>query len=111
MEAAPGSELVDQDLSVSGVTALPDDSLLLVGCGGLYRLEGNELAQLLAFAPQDRNGQPVSRANWTPNNVVLLDDGSYVISTGSWRSIYRLHQNDNGQWTCLRAGAGEPVIW
>ena len=44
-----GSRETDQGLAVSAVTALPDDTLLLVGDGGLYRLKGKELIQELAF--------------------------------------------------------------
>ncbi len=108
---SPASKESSHGLSVSGVTALSDDTLLLVGYTGLYRLKGNELTQELAFTPQDSGGKAVGRASWNPNNAVLLDDGSYVISTGSWRGVHWLRQDDDGQWTCVRAGEGEPVVW
>lgn len=96
---------------VSGVTALPDDTLLLVGCTGLYRFKGNELVQELAFAPQDGNGKALGPHNWKPNGVIALDDRSYVISTGSWDGIYLLRQGDDGQWSVQSPGRGDPVIW
>jgi hypothetical protein len=107
----PRSEEANQGLRVSGVTALLDDTLLLVGETGLYRLKGSELTQELAFAPQDRDGKAVGRYNWTPNNVVALDDGSYVISTASWRGVHLLRKGDDGQWSAQSPDRGDPIVW
>jgi len=109
-----GSGEGGQGLSISGITALPDDSLLLVGRAGLYRLKGNELAQVLAFAADetpDSRGRVVHRLRWSPTNVAALDDGSYFVSTSSWDSVYWLRPGDDGQWTCQPAGRGDPVVW
>ncbi|HNY78975.1 MAG: DUF6794 domain-containing protein [Sedimentisphaerales bacterium] len=101
----------NQSLYISGVTALPDNTLLLVGYTGLYRLKGNDLIQELAFAPRGRNGKPVGRGNWSPNTVIALDDGLYCIGSGSWDGIYLLRQGDDGQWTVQSPGRGDPVVW
>ena len=108
---APGSGEADQRLTVSGVTALPDDTLLLVGYTGLYRLKGNELVQELAFAPQNRSGKPTGRSNWKPNTVVPLDDRSYFIGCGAWDGTYLLRQGDDGQWGGEYVERGDPVVW
>jgi hypothetical protein len=113
-ENLSGSGKTDQGLSVSAVTALPDDTLLLVGRTGLYRLKDNELVQELAFAPEetvDSRGRAVRRLNWHPHNVLLLDDGSYFISTGFWEGVYWLRQGDDGQWSCEYVERGDPVVW
>jgi hypothetical protein len=134
--------------AVSAVRALPDETLLLAGHTGLYRLGGDELVQELAFtvdrplvevkerdrvvshvtwrrqdgkmvkevtdvvqkAP-DRGRQVVSSVPWSPNNVLLLDDGSYFLSTDSWEGAYWIRPDDNGQWTCLPLDEGDPVVW
>ena len=85
-----GSRETDQGLSVSAVTALPDDTLLLVGDAGLYRLKGNELVQELAFTPQtvsDNSGRVVRYWHWNPSNVLVLDDQSYFIGGTLWRRL------------------------
>ena len=108
----------DQGLSVSAVTVLPDDTLLLAGDAGLYRLKGKELTQELAFTNthqqirDSRSGQ-VYHWYWSPSNVLVLDDKSYFIS-GAFGGIYLLGQSDAGSWSfsCLDdREMGTPVIW
>lgn len=104
----------DQDLSISAVTALPDDTLLLAGQTGLYRLKGNELIQELAFTREkvvDSSGRAYSNA-WTPNTVLALDDGAYVLGTAMWDGVYLLRKGDDGRWSCLPAErTRETVVW
>lgn len=137
-----------QGLSVSAVTALPDDSLVLAGETGLYRLQRNALVQELGFTldkplvlvkerdrvvshvtwrrqggkmvkevtdvvqtPSETSRKVVRSVTWNPNNVLLLDDGSYFISTGSRRGVYGLRQGDDGQWRCRFVERGDPVVW
>jgi hypothetical protein len=107
----------DEDVSVCGVTALPDDTLLLLGNAGLYRLKNNELVQDLAFTntreqiSRDK-GIYVSRWYWDPSNVLLLDDKSYFIS-GAFGGVYLLSKSNDGQWSFLSLDEklGDPVIW
>ena len=103
-----------QDAMVTAVTALRDDALLLAGRTGLYYLEDNELAQELAFTlprPAENILKTVRHRNWNPNNVLLLDDGSYFITTDTWEGAYWIRQDDAGQWTSLSIDEGDPVIW
>jgi hypothetical protein len=116
-ESLSGSKETDQGLSVSAVTVLPDDTLLLVGDAGLYRLKGNELVQEVAFTNtrqevSDSNGRVVLHWSWDPSNVVVLDDGSHFIS-GAFGGIYRLSKGNDGQWsfTSLDEKSGDPVVW
>jgi len=114
VEAPSDSKQTDQGLSITGVTALPDDSLLLVGSAGLYRLQGKELVPILAFAPDetpDSRGRVARRLHWSPTSVVALDDGSYFISTSAWDGVYWLRLGQDGQWTCQYPGRGDPVVW
>lgn len=109
-----GSEKTDQSLSVSGVATLSDDTLLLVGNTGLYRLKGDELVQELAFAfGQTTDSAGVARrANWNPNTILVLDRQSYVIGCDSEDGVYLLRQGDNGQWTCLSVeDSRDTVVW
>ena len=137
-----------QGAALSAVRALRDDSLLLAGRTGLYRLQGSELIQEMAFtldrpskwvkAPDrvvphvrwrrengkmvkevtevvqkapEKGRQVVSSVPWTPNNILGLDDGSYLVTTDRWEGAYRLGQGDDGRWTCLPADEGDPVVW
>ena len=103
---------VDRSLFVSAVTALPDDGLLLAGDSGLYRLEGGELVQILAFAPAETaDGRVAHHLDFYPTSVLVLDDRSYFIGTGSRNGAYVLHQGDDGQWTCQHVAEGDPVVW
>jgi hypothetical protein len=97
------SRKTDQGLSISAVTPLPNDNLLLAGNAGLYRLKRNELVQELAFIPEetDRNGQVSRNRDWTPNIILVLDEQSYVIGCGSGNGVHLLRKDDEGQWKCL----------
>jgi hypothetical protein len=108
-----GSGDADQGVPVSAVTGLSDDTLLLAGDRGLYRLEGNELAQELAFVAEDSSGRVVPCKEWNPSNVLLLYDGSYVISSGSGYGVYLLRKGNDGQWSFLSLNEklGDPVVW
>lgn len=112
--SAPGGRRGDEDLSISAVTPLPDDTLLLAGQTGLYRLKGNELTQELAFTRDrvvDASGRTYSNA-WTPNTVLALDDGAYVLGTAMWDGVYLLRKGDDGQWVCLPAErTRDTVVW
>jgi len=115
-EDLPGKREADEDLSVSAVTALPDDTLLLAGKTGLYRLKGSELVQELAFTSEeakDSSGKVVRHAGLDPSNILLLDDRSYVIGSSSWGGVYLLRKDNDGQWSCLSLNEklGDPVIW
>lgn len=112
-ETQDAAEATGGDLHVSAITALPDNTLLLVGRGGLYRLKGDELIQELAFVADetpDSGGKVVRRLNWFPTNVVMLEDGSYCVS-GVRGGVYWIRRDDNGQWACLAANEGDPVEW
>jgi hypothetical protein len=104
-EDLSGSVKTRQGVSVSAVTALSDDTLLLAGRTGLYRLRGNRLVQELAFE------EAFSYGDWRPTHVVLLDDGSYIIACDSYGGIYWLHEADDGEWTCLPVDEGSPIVW
>jgi hypothetical protein len=115
-EDRSGSRVTDGDLSVSAVAALPDDTLLLAGHTGLYRLKGDKLVQELAFAPpESKDGSgPVVWNWWTPSNILVLNDQSYVLGTARWEGIYLLRRGNDGQWSFLRADdskRGDPVVW
>jgi hypothetical protein len=112
-----GSPETDQGLSVSAVTTLADDTLLLVGETGLYRLKGNELVQDLAFTntreqTSREKGIYVSRWNWDASNILVLDDKSYFISA-TFGGVYLLSKGNDGQWSflCLDEKLGDPVVW
>ncbi len=92
-------------LSITGVTALPDGALLLVGEKGLYRLKDNELVLELGFAPED------ALRSWQPRSVLTLDDRSYFINSGSWNGLYLIEKGDDDQWSCLSPEIGDPVVW
>jgi len=106
-----GTSKTDPGLFVSAVTALPDDTLLLEGYTGLYRLKGNELIQELAFAPQGPSGKAIGRYNWKPNNVIALDDRSYFIGSASRDGAYLLRKGDDDQWSAHFLGRGDPIVW
>jgi Domain of unknown function (DUF6794) len=144
----PDSRPEYEGAAVSAVRALPDETLLLAGRTGLYRLKGDELVQELAFTldrpskwvkERDRvvphvtwhrqdgkmvkevtdvvqkasgpGRQVFSSVPWIPNNVLQLDDGSYLLGTDRWEGAYWLRPDDEGQWTCLPADEGDPVEW
>lgn len=147
-EGWPNRRHAYQDASVSAIAPLPDGALLLAGRTGLYRLNGDELVQELAFdldrplvevkerdrvvprvtwrrqgdkmvkevtevvqkAPE-QGRQVVSSVPWLPNNVLLLDDGSYLITTDTWEGAYWLRRSEDGQWSCLPLEEGDPVVW
>jgi hypothetical protein len=94
----------NQGLSISAVTALPDDTLLLAGNAGLYRLRRNELVQELAFTVEnttDRNGNVLRWGDWNPSVIFVPDEQSYVIGSGSGNGVYLLRKDNEGQWKCL----------
>ncbi len=104
----------DQGVRVSAVWALPDDSLLLAGHTGIYRIEGDELVQEIAFAHgvgSDSGGLGVRPWGYDLTNVLPLDDRSYVISSGARGGAYMLRAADDGQWGCLPLDEGDPVEW
>jgi hypothetical protein len=106
-EDLPDSSRTDQRLSISAVTPLSDDTLLLAGRSGLYRLKGNELVQELAFDAHEapnRLGRCDDR-DWTPSHVLMLDDGSYVIGTTLWDGVYLLRKGKDGRWNGSRLDA------
>lgn len=105
------SDQAERYIHVSGVTALPDDTLLLVGVTGLYRLKGNELVQELAFAPPDGADDPTTYNPWEPNGVLALDDRSYLVSSSGWDGVYWLRQGDDGQWSAQAIEEGDRVVW
>lgn len=113
-----GSSEPNQRVPVSAVTAMPDNTLLLVGDAGLYRLRGNELIQELAFTNTRQKRFDEKKYTigpywtWNPNNVVVLDDKSYFIS-GKFGGIYLLRKANDGQWSFLSLDEerGDPVVW
>ncbi len=105
-EDPPRSGQADQRVAVSAVTALPDDTLVLTGNTGLYRLKGNELIQELAF------DSSTGGSHWNPNTVLSLDDRSYVIGTAMWYGVYLLRKGDDGRWGCLPLDdVRDTVLW
>ena len=98
-------------MSISAVTPLGDNTLLLAGRTGLYRLKGAELVQEVAFITRDRSGEAVGRYRWEPNGVITLDDCSYLIGCASWNGIYLLRRGDDGQWDAQFVEQGDPVTW
>jgi hypothetical protein len=131
-EDLPGSNRKDQQVSVSAVTVLPDDTLLLAGRTGLYRLKDNELVQDLAFtAPPisdridyfgaisarpygDSFGTGAHQRDWTPSHILALNSRSYVIGTALWDGVYLLQKGDDGQWRCLALDSDKSdvgVVW
>jgi hypothetical protein len=116
-EDSLGPAEADQDLSISGVAALPDETLLLVGNAGLYRLRGKQLVQELAFTNTQQKIRGISTGRaytwyWNPSIILLLDDGSYFIS-GAFGGVYLLTKGNNGQWSFLPLDEklGIPVVW
>jgi hypothetical protein len=112
-----GSKDVDQGISVSAVSVLHDDTLLLIGNSGLYRLKGRDLFQNLAFTntkqqiPFD-DGKKALYWDWDPCEVLVLGDDSYFIS-GEFGGIYMLKKDKGGKWEfkSLDEALGEPVTW
>jgi len=94
VEGWPETRPKHEGVWISAVSALPDETLLLAGRAGLYRLQGNELVQEPAFRLERpwvegrERDRVVSQMPWTPNNVLLLDDG---------RLLGRLHRMDPGR--------------
>ena len=112
-----GSDETDQNLSVSAVSSLKDSTLLLLGDTGLYRLKDRDLTQKRAFTNTRQkipieDGKNIYHWGWDPNNVLVLPDGSCIIS-GEFGGIYLLQQDSNGKWsfTSLDEKLGEPVTW
>lgn len=112
-----GSDETDQGISVSAVLCLEDDSVLLVGDAGLYRLRGEALSQELAFTNTRQKipineGKNVYHWGWDPSKMVILGDASYFIS-GAFGGVYLLQANESKEWTfeSLDEELGEPVIW
>jgi hypothetical protein len=112
-----GSSEPDQRTRVSAVTALPDNTLLLIGDAGLYRLQGNELVQELAFTNtrQKRFDEKYTIGpywTWNPNNAIVLGDKSYFIS-GTFGGVCLLSKGKDGQWSFLSLDEklGDPVVW
>ncbi len=107
----------DQDVSVSAVTALPDDTLLLAGRTGLYRLKGDELVQELAFTAQERGvGLPIQArgSRFSPNSLLVLDEQSYFLGSDRWEGVCLLCKGNDGQWSFIPLDDGErgdPVVW
>jgi hypothetical protein len=111
-----GSGKTDQGLSISAVTTLPDDTLLLAGSTGLYRLKGNELVQEVAFIPPETTDSRSKAVpdSWTPTNILVLDDHSYVLGTANGEGVYLLRKGSDGQWSFLPVDDTErasPIIW
>jgi hypothetical protein len=107
-----------QAISISGVATLSDDTLLLVGDTGLYRLRDNELVQDLAFVSagtsDENEGIAIHHWNVNPNAVLRVDERSYLISTGSKYGLYLLHKGEDGQWTAVAANDDPEVpslVW
>lgn len=110
----PGKD--DPDLSVSAITPLPDDTLLLVGRSGLYRLRDNELVQELAFtAQQDRGPLPINARGprLSPNTILAIDEQSYFIGSQHWEGICLLRKSESGQWSFepLDEKRNDPIMW
>lgn len=98
-----GPGKANQVLSVSAVTALSDDVLLLAGRTGLYRLKDNELIQDLAFASEEVQGSGggvLHHGSWNPNTILVLDERSYVIGSDSGNGVCLLRKETDGKWTC-----------
>ncbi|MEN6426678.1 MAG: DUF6794 domain-containing protein [Phycisphaerales bacterium] len=111
-----GSTEATPRVCVSAVTALPDDTLLLAGDTGLYRLKGNELVQELAFIraeTADDNSGTARSWNGYPGSVLALDDRSYILGTTMGDGVYLLHKGDDGQWNCqaVDGRTSETVVW
>jgi hypothetical protein len=110
-------EKTDQDVSISAVTALPDDTLLLAGRTGLYRLKGNELVQELAFTVQEQGvGLPIQvrGSRLSPSNLLVLDEQSYFLGSDHWEGVCLLRKGNDGQWSFIPLDDGErgdPVVW
>jgi hypothetical protein len=98
----PGSGGMDPQVSVSAVAALTDDTLLLAGRTGFYRLKGNELTQEVAFSG--------SVPEWS--TILAVDDQSYLLGTALHDGLYLLRRDDSDQWTCLPVDGGwhSPVV-
>jgi hypothetical protein len=104
----------DRGLSVYSVAPLPDDTLLLAGRTGLYRLRGDELVQELAFTfaeTVDSSGR-VERHWRNPGSILPLNDKSYLIGYDHG-GVYLLRKGDDGQWSfqSLDEKLGDPVVW
>ena len=95
----------DRRLSVSAVAAGPDDTLLLAGSTGLYRLKGNELVQELAFTV-------APGSNWDPTHILALDDHSYIIGCGNQGGVYLLRKGPDAQWSCVSVdNSRDSIVW
>ncbi len=112
-----GSVETDQGISVSAVTCLKDDSVLLVGDAGLYRLKGRSLNQELAFTNTRQKiptneGKNVYHWGWDPSGILLLGDNSYFIS-GAFGGVYLLQIDESKEWSfkSLDEALGKPISW
>lgn len=112
-----GSKESDQGLSVSAVTLLQDDSVLLVGDRGLYRIKDHLLVQDLSFTNTHQkipvnNGKNVYHWSWDPSKILILEKDSYLIS-GAFGGVYMLNKNTDGQFQfeSLDEKLGDNVVW
>ena len=69
-----------------------------------------EVTEVVQKAPE-KGRQVVSSVPWLPNNVLLLDDGSYFITTDTWEGAYWVRPGEENQWSCLSLEEGDPVMW
>jgi hypothetical protein len=109
----------DQGLSVSGITLLPNDTILLVGNSGLYKLNGSKLTKKLAFENYNqkipiKSGMKTVhlRWNWIPNKLLLINKNSYVIS-GETGGIHLLSRDKKNKWNfeLLDKDMGHSIVW
>jgi hypothetical protein len=106
-----GAKETDQGLSISAVTALPEDTLLLVGYNGVYHLKDMALVQDIAF-PNNPAGALPAGESWDPSDVLVLDERSYFMS-GAFGGVYLISKGTDNQWSLLWLDEklGEPVTW
>jgi hypothetical protein len=98
-----GSDETDQSISVSAVSVRSDGSILLAGDSGLYRLNGTQLKQELAFENTSQEipidgGKNVYHWSWNPSHIIELKPNSYFI-TADFGGIYLLSKDGSGKWT------------
>ena len=109
----------DQGLFLSAVASDSGGRMLFVGGSGLYRLDGLQLKQELAFTNASQkipikfnNRDSVLHWSWDPTQIITLQKDSYFIS-GEFGGVYHLERDTQGNWKIesLDEELGHPVSW
>lgn len=88
-------------LAITGIATRPDNSLLLIGPHGLFRLQDRRITPLLRFRREPND--------WIPTHLLELDSDTFLAG-GHFGGIYRFHKGADGLYhvSPLQAKIGAP---